>query len=577
MCGIAAVLGDADPGRIERMTRALHHRGPDSRGFHRNGALQLGMQRLSIIDLESGDQPVYNETGDKCVVFNGEIYNHEELRRQLKHRNHRFRGRSDTEVIIHLYEEYGPRCVEHLRGMFAFAIADGNTLFLARDRLGIKPLYYTSPGPGLLLVASEIKSLLCCADVSVRLDRQTFADATVIEHPVGTRTYFEGIHSMAPGSTMQARLVDGKTEVTVERYYQHVVRPGAAPDLGAAKEQLVARLREAVQTHLAADVEVGLTLSGGLDSTLLAHLMKQLGHEGVRAFTIADGEQHPDVMYASRVAQVLGFRHDVTLLSFEDYLNAIPGVIVAEEQPGCLSGLPVFMLCARIGEQIKVCLNGEGADELFGGYPGHLDPSYRRDYLRSRLPLLKRLGMLPSPEARAWIDQYCSARRFEELLAVELESEQRDQLIRNHFDIVDHYSMAAGLEIRVPYVDQPLVDFVNALPLQYKVNWPVGIGKYILKQVALDLIDRSLYDVVLRQKVGFPSAASLYRARFARLCEERLPEDYLQRHELGFCFGQKYELLVFELFEELCLMRRSAAADGFDVLSFIDERAAARS
>src|SRR5262245_20999783 len=211
MCGIAGVIGNRDQGLIERMTETIRHRGPDSHGFYKSAALDLGVRRLRIIDLESGDQPITNETGELTIVFNGEIYNYRELRSELASRGHWFRTRTDTEVILHLYEEYGEQSVGKLRGMFAIAITDGTQLFLARDRLGIKPLYYTEVG-GIFLFASEIKALLRSNEVRPSLNQQAMADAMVLGYAYGDQTYLEGIKCVRPGTWMKVRKEGNRIE-----------------------------------------------------------------------------------------------------------------------------------------------------------------------------------------------------------------------------------------------------------------------------------------------------------------------------------------------------------------------------
>lgn len=574
MCGIAGVLGTADKRLVESMTQALYHRGPDGVGYHSDRELHIGMQRLSIIDVNSGWQPIYNETRDKCVVFNGEIYNYRELRKSLREKGHVFETQTDTEVIVHLYEEYGARCVEHLQGMFAFAIADGQKLFLARDRLGIKPLYYACLRDQFLFVfASEIKALLRCKEVSTTLNMQAFADSIVVNYPVGTHTFFEDIRSFPPGHTMVVTKNQGGVLVIDEKeYYNLSLIPNESITLDEAKEKLTSLLHSTVESHLIADVAVGLNLSGGLDSSQLAMIMNECYGQKILAFTIADDEEHPDIVQSKLVAGCINSMHDITMMSFNDYLQAIPGCIIAEEQPSSLFGLPFYFLCNQIGQKVKVCLNGEGADELFGGYPEYTDRSYQTSYLRKNLAISSKLGVLPSPGVLDIIDKLSSASSFDEYLKQMFAIYLKDQLIRQHLELVDKYSMAASLESRVPYMDHQLVEFVNTLPIHFKVNWRLGITKYILKKVALDAYGGRLMDIVLRKKLGLPSAGVNFLSKFDKLCNDLLPDDYLNRHEMGFCFSSKRQLLLFELFSEIFMNQRGLVSDKFDVIEFIKDR-----
>ncbi|QBD75719.1 asparagine synthase (glutamine-hydrolyzing) [Ktedonosporobacter rubrisoli] len=267
MCGIAGILGRNDSRLMRRMIEAIKHRGPDGQGYYKNTnqSMLLASCRLSIIDLQGGSQPVFNETHNKCIVFNGEIYNYKELRGKLQAKGHLFTTHSDTEVIIHLYEEYGPRCVEYLHGMFAFAIADGDTLFLARDRLGIKPLYYAFlPEKNLFIFASEIKALLQCEELDVTLNMQAFVDSIVFFYPVGELTFFKDILEFQPGHTLLAtQRENGQIELHDQRYYALELTPDAGISFAQAQEELAARIHSAVASHLQADVEVGISLSGG--------------------------------------------------------------------------------------------------------------------------------------------------------------------------------------------------------------------------------------------------------------------------------------------------------------------------
>ena len=569
------MVGVHDGGRLIRdMTAALRHRGPDGAGHCSQGVYHLGATRLSIIDPAGGVQPVYNEAGDACVVFNGEIYNHRELRAELQRKGHVFRTSTDTEVIIHLYEEMGDRCVESLDGMFAFAVLDGARIFLARDRLGIKPLFVTVvPETNLFLFASEIKSLLRCPAVTPRLDTQALADAIALGHPVGEETFFEGIRSLQPGHTM---VVSHAPDLRIEApkpYYQRDLVRAASGNFEDAQATLEEVLDHAVATHLAADVDVALTLSGGIDSSLLALLASRQGHHPLLTFAVADHEEHADVQQALRVATMIGSTHETVIMSFEDYLETIPGLIAGEEQPCSLYGVPYHFLCRVIAQRVKVSLHGEGADELFGGYVPYIDRQARLSYITKRLPFLKHLAVKPSDRAFDTIERLSSPGSFEDYLRQLFYVNMGDPLERQHLVPVDKCAMASGLEMRVPYLDSAVVRFAGELPLSFLVRPDLSIRKYILRHLVLSRFGMGMADVVMRQKFGAPSAGVVLLDRFDRLCDEILPDKYVSSHEFGGCFSTKRELLVFDMFLEIFMKHRGDCAAVGGVMEFLHARA----
>lgn len=574
MCGIAGVVGGRDSTLIEEMTAVLRHRGPDGRGHASRGALHVGATRLGIIDPTSQTQPIYNEEGTACVVFNGEIYNHQELRTELRGKGHVFKTRTDTEVVVHLYEEMGDDCVHRLHGMFAFAILDGARLLLARDRLGIKPLYYVfMPETQAFVFASEIKAILQHPGFTPRLSLQALADSIVLGYPVGEETFFEGVRSLLPGHTMVVSWGEGVRVEDPKRYHT----PGLARDdsmsLDEAEERLEAQLERAVETHLAADVEVGLTLSGGIDSTVLALLAGERLQRPLHTFTVGDHEEYADVVQAGLVARMIGSEHEPIILSFEEYLSAIPGLVAAEEQPSSLYGLPFYHLCRKVSERVKACLHGEGADELFGGYREYLNRDTRLSYIQSRLPLLKHLGVLPSQRALSTIERLSSAEYFQEYLPRVFEVNQADALERQHLMPVDKCAMATSLEMRVPYLDDGVVELANRIPLSFLVRPDIAVKKYILRRFALRRFGPRVIDVVLREKLGAPVSGVYLLDRFDRLCNEVLPDDYVTRHELGSCFSEKRELLMFDMFIEMFMKHRGDSGSIGSVMDFMQARA----
>ena len=572
MCGIAGVVGTQDQALITRMTAALRHRGPDHAGVYTQPGVQLGATRLSIIDLSAGSQPVFNESRRIAVVFNGEIYNHHALRNELRQRGHQFQTTTDTEVIVHLYEEDGERCLDRLHGMFAFAVLDGDTLLLARDRLGIKPLYYCTLADGGFIFASEIKAILRCRDLSVRLNTQALAHYLVLRHSVGAETYFEGISSLRPGHLLTVRCGDRPIVAEPRRYHAPDETRVSRLDVDGAEAGLWTVLRSAVQTHMAADVEVGVTLSGGLDSTVLALTAKEQTEEPLLTFSIGDDERNTDFSEAARLAARLGSHHRGFTIAFDEYVDAIPDMLAAEEKPSNLFGVPFFLLCRALGAHVKTCLHGEGADELFGGYEDYLDPDARLSHIRKRLPLLRELGVIPALEASAAIKRLSSAATMPEYLAATFALNFGDPLEQLHLIPVDKMGMAAGVELRVPYLDDNVHEFVNRLPIDMLVRSDLGVGKYLLKRLALKRFPDDAVDAVLRPKHGFPTAGMRHLARFDRLCEERLPDRYVDGHPMGRCFQSKRQLLLFDMFAEIFVTHRGDARALGSTMDFIEAR-----
>jgi asparagine synthase (glutamine-hydrolysing) len=565
MCGICGIAG-GDAARLEGMLRSLVHRGPDSGGVHVDGDVALGARRLSIIDLAGGDQPIENEDGTCVVVQNGEIYNYPELRHELERSGHSFRTNCDTEVHLHLYEEHGPEYPRLLRGMFAVALWDARRrrLVLARDRFGIKPLYYRHAGRTLEF-ASELRAL---PRGEIDLDAlEAFLAFNSIPAPW---SIFRDIRKLPAGHVL-VRQEDG--DFVLSRY----ARPGPlevrAADEAELVEELRARLRDSVRAHLLADVPVGVLLSGGVDSAVLAALAAQETGEPVHTFTIGFEERSFDERADARlVAERYGTDHHELLVRPDPrlLLETLAGVF--DEPFADSSALPTYLVSQLAAEHVKVALSGEGGDELFGGYY-----TYAADLLADRLaplasfarPLVERL---PSSSAKASFDY--KAKRFvraahlpplerhhgwKEIFSPELRAELRDA--RSPFDPVDVYraryaetagapelarlqdvdfgiylvddllvktdraSMASSLEARVPFLDSVVTNFAFSLPTRHKVR---GLSKKVLlRKAAAPLLPR---EIVHGRKRGFsiPAAAWL-RGELEPFARETLSPATLRR------------------------------------------------
>src|SRR5271163_4989855 len=374
MCGIAGIL---EFGRGERasavalreMCRSITHRGPDDDGFYTDGAVGIGMRRLSIVDVAGGHQPLSNEDGTLWIVFNGEIYNHLALREQLIARGHHYNTNSDTETVVHLFEEYGADCVQHLRGMFAFAIWNRNTrtLFIARDRLGIKPLYYKLT-PERLLFGSEIKAVFAHGGVRAEFNRRALPEYLAFGYLSGDETFYDGILKLMPGHTMTVT-PDRKMEI---RQYWDL--DASSPHESRDESYYVKTYREllegAVSSHLMSDVPLGVFLSGGVDSSAVAALMTKLRREPVETFSVGYTEQsYSELPFARTVSDHIQSRHHEVMVSEQEFFAALPHLIWHEDEPiAWPSSVSLYFVAKLARERVTVVLTGEGADETLAGY-----------------------------------------------------------------------------------------------------------------------------------------------------------------------------------------------------------------
>lgn len=562
MCGICGIVdpagaGGVDPAILSRMQDRLRPRGPDETGRWHDAYAGLAMTRLRIIDLQTGQQPIANEDDTVRVICNGEIYNFLELRRQLEAQGHRFRTRSDVEVIVHLYELYGEACVEHLEGMFAFALWDSprRRLLLARDRLGIKPLHYAEIG-GSLLFASELKALLQHPQISRELDPHALDRYLTLEYVPAPHTIYRSAKKLLPGH----RVIAEQGIVRVEPYWQVRSTPAiTVTDENALTEQWRGLVQRSVQRHLISDVPVGLLLSGGLDSGAIAAFMRREVPGPIHSYTVGFQESSFDESASARtVARHLGFTHHEETLTPRMALELLPSVITALDEPlGDASAIPTFLVSRMARRDVTVALSGDGGDELFAGYPTYqahrLAAWYRRlpagirrglvEPLVRALPtsranlsvdfrakrFLRGMGLSPAAQHLTWMGSFDQAAKqrllSEEVQAVlghavrsptQLVSELGDgagatDLIETilRLDLstylpndllpkTDLMSMANSLEVRVPLLDQHLVEFACRLPARWKLR---GLTtKYLMRRALRELLPPA---VIQRPKKGF--------------------------------------------------------------------------
>ncbi len=567
MCGIAGfVTSDAGASGLavlERMTSILEHRGPDGYGYHSDKIAFLGHRRLSIIDVAAGNQPMSNEDGKIWITYNGEIFNHLELRTALERAGHRYRTRSDTETVVHAYEEYGPDCVRRFRGMFAFAIWNESTgeLFCARDRLGIKPFYYYWDGH-LFAFASEIKALLQHPSISPQLDEANVPEYLAFGYGSDNSTLFKGIRKLMPGYTLRLDIRSLRRIPQVEQFWD--APECSTTDSGRDDREWVSecrqRLEETVRMRLMSDVPLGLFLSGGVDSSVVAALTKRISNGAVKSFAVGYPEtEFSELSYARRVAQLLGTDHHEVVIGADDFFGALPNLVWHEDEPIVWPSSVSLYFVSRLARQhVKVVLTGEGSDELFAGYGRYRFflknlramkayrwlPGLFRDWTRSMVaqsPLLsaslrRKLGhtfvgrgealeslyldnfycafsqadlaALNAPAGspyKAFL-RYWSARDGHPLLNRLLYADQKTYLVELLMK-QDQMSMAASIESRVPFLDHPLVEFAARVPDRLKLRG--GTGKYILKEAVRDLLPAEIID---RKKMGFPTPLTAWFA-----------------------------------------------------------------
>jgi asparagine synthase (glutamine-hydrolysing) len=616
MCGIAGIIETTperrvDAAAIHQMCEVIVHRGPDDEGLFVRGGVGLGMRRLSIIDLAGGHQPIFNEDHSVVVVFNGEIYNFPRLRKELEESGHHFYSNTDTEVIVHLYEDHGADCVQKLRGMFAFAVYDlkHRRLLLARDRLGIKPLHYAFQN-GRLWFGSEIKSILAVSPELKEIDQQALLEYFSFGYIPDPDTAFKAIRKLPPGYVLE--LADGK--IRLNQYWDFPAY-GSQEQISEEEclQELERRLEEAVRIRLISDVPLGALLSGGVDSSLVVAMMARSSSRPVKTFSIGFSKQDfNESEHARRVAERFGADHHELIVE-ADLASTLDALSRGLEEPFADSSMiPTYHVCRLARRHVTVALSGDGGDELFAGYDRyaiHLDrlkymriPSWAGFFFRRGIyPLLplrlrgrkfaynitlppderfldglafilpdresklfsreyrRTIAELPDPQNRFL--NYLEKAPGKDLLSRWLYLESKTYLVADILTKVDRMSMAASLEARVPILDHLFVEYVTSLPASWKFR--NGQKKYILKKLAERAgVPR---EVIYRPKQGFAlPLVHWFRQEFREellrlLLEPRsLERGYFDARALRTLIGEHLEgyrdhsavlwsLLIFEL------------------------------
>jgi asparagine synthase (glutamine-hydrolysing) len=560
------------------MRDVIRHRGPDDKGTFIDGRVGLGHRRLSIVDVAAGHQPMANEDGSLHITYNGEIYNHADFRARLEERGHVYRTHCDTETILHLYEEDGPRSVEHLRGMFAYAIWDSrrSELFIARDRLGVKPLYYVHTDDGSLYFASEIKALLAAGAVKPEINYRALPDYLANHGTSADETLFQGIKRLLPGHTLLWH--DG--QLKIEKYWDVHYRT-SEPDAARRSDQDYIEewgelFRESVRLRLMADVPLGMFLSGGIDSSAIAAMMSGMVSEPIKTFSVAFREREANELeYARLVADRFKTDHHEILVGAEDFFAALPQLVWHEDEPlAHPSSVALYFVSRLASEHVKVVLTGEGSDEMLGGYERYyktiynlaLGPGYQRMTGASlRRMVRRRIESLPvdsrvrhkltrtflclepdietlyfdnfavftramqrelltplTKERTGEIDPYADMHRYfdsadadsllNRMLYADVKTYLQELLMKQ-----DQMSMAASIESRVPFLDHKLVEFTARLPERLKLRrgWTT---KYILRRSMKGLLPES---ILTRRKMGFPvPVGAWFRGPFRGVIDE---------------------------------------------------------
>lgn len=538
MCGIVGFIDKSKDKKkiIKDMADLIIHRGPDSDGYYVDDNIALGFRRLSIIDLGTGSQPIFNEEKDKVIIFNGEIYNYQIIKEDLLAKGHKFTTKADTEVILHGYEEYGEKILNKLRGMFAFVIYDIKTkeLFGARDFFGIKPFYYYIDDE-VFMFGSEIKSFLGNPNFKKEFNKEMLPLYLSFQYSALENSFFKNVYKLKPGCYF--RYSDGKFKL--EKYYNLELEPYEDRSFDDFKDGIRDLLNDSVEAHKVSDVEVGSFLSSGVDSSLIATISSVN-----KTFTVGwDNNNYSEIDYAKDLSKKIKVKNISKKISKSEYFEKFPMIQYYMDEPlADPSAIALYFVAEIASKHVKVCLSGEGADEIFGGYNIYQEPFTVSWYYKIPFPIRKFIGVLATPfrnhsgfnflirRGKKIEDRYIgnafifdtyeidkvlnykSNKKYTDLTkpyykhCKNYDDVMKMQYIDFNFWLVgdillkaDKMSMANSLEVRVPYLDRVLVDYARHLPTQYKVNEKVT--KYAFREVAKEVLDKK---VANKKKLGFP-------------------------------------------------------------------------
>ena len=539
MCGFVGYINKEKDKKdnIKKMADLIAHRGPDSEGYYTDENIALGFRRLSIIDLNNGSQPIYNEDKSKVIIFNGEIYNFEPLRKDLIKKGHTFTTKTDTEVILHGYEEYGEKILDKLRGMFAFVIYDKNTkeLFAARDFYGIKPLYYAKMG-NTFIFGSEIKSFLIHPHFKKELNYKMLEYYLTFQYSPGNETFFKNVYKLMPGHYLKYK--NGKLEI--KKYYEIKFKQDKSKTYDEWKQGIKERLADSIKAHKISDVEVGSFLSSGVDSSYIAACS-----DVDKTFTVGfNNEKYSEINYAKDLSEKTNTQNISKIITKEEYFKNLPNIIYYMDEPVAdPSAIALYFVTQIASENVKVSLSGEGADEIFGGYNIYQEPLTDAWYYKIPYPIRFAIGKVASifPHKRGinflirrglkLEDRFVgnafifNNKEVKKILRNKRKTKGFQDLTKPYYDKVagkdditkmqyidfnfwlvgdiltkaDKMSMANSLEVRVPFLDRPLIDYATSLPTEFKVD------KTTTKKIFRDIASEVLEDKVsTKKKLGFP-------------------------------------------------------------------------
>jgi asparagine synthase (glutamine-hydrolysing) len=543
MCGIAGVIDPETKEKdkvIREMVSRIFHRGPDDDGFFIDGNAALGMRRLSIIDLSTGKQPIYSQDKKKVIFFNGEIYNYLELRKELVAKGHVFDTQGDTEVILHMYEEYGEKMIPRLRGMFAFCIYDteNKTVFLTRDFFGIKPLYYLKDSNGKILAfSSEIKSFLSFPNFKSIVNDSAVYNYLSFQYNPLDETFFKSVYKLPPGHFMRVNIENGNVEI--KKYWSYEIKPNESLKEDETAQKIYQSIRDSVEHHMIADVPVGSFLSGGIDSSIIATMMQRIrGDKKIKTFTVGF-DTITESVEASETSDFLDTDHTEIKIGPSEYFKVLPKAVWHFDEPVAdPSAIGLYFVAREARKHVKVVLSGEGADELFGGYNIYLAPfAYQKISWLSK-SILKLILKIPfeffgknyirraSQKLSDWyIGNASIFKNIEQDLLWKKTTEKKyslaplyehaknlsDSAQMQYIDVntwligdilakADKMTMANSLELRVPFLDKEVSDLATTLPDKFK--WNGATTKYLLREAFKDIIPETTRN---RKKLGFPT------------------------------------------------------------------------
>ena len=539
MCGFVGYINKEKDKKdnIKKMADLIAHRGPDSEGYYTDENIALGFRRLSIIDLNNGSQPIYNEDKSKVIIFNGEIYNFEPLREDLIKKGHTFTTKTDTEVILHGYEEYGEKILDKLRGMFAFVIYDkkNKELFAARDFYGIKPFYYAKMG-NTFIFGSEIKSFLIHPHFKKELNSKMLEYYLTFQYSPGNETFFKNVYKLMPGHYLKYK--NGKLEV--KKYYEIKFKEDKTKTYDEWKKGIKKRLADSIMAHKISDVEVGSFLSSGVDSSFIA-----ASSDVDKTFTVGfNNEKYSEISYAKDLSEKINTQNISKVITKEEYFKKLPNIIYYMDEPVAdPSAIALYFVTELASENVKVSLSGEGADEIFGGYNIYQEPLTDAWYYKLPYPIRFVIGKVASifphkrginflirrgkkledrfvgnafifnnHEVKKILKNKRQTKGFQDLTKPYYEKvKDKDEVTKMQYidfnfwligDILtkaDKMSMANSLEVRVPFLDRPLIDYALGLPTEFKTD------KNTTKKIFRDIASEVLEDKVsTKKKLGFP-------------------------------------------------------------------------